>query len=302
MVHTTVIPDIHADPNRLEASLFMAQDDRIAFLGDFIDGHRQSEHDDHGVLTRVHELVETGRAVAVMGNHELNAILFHRTDRDGRPLRAHDEKNRKQHETFIDSFGIGTVEAYRWTEWFLTLPLWLDLGGLRLVHACWDADAIEKIAERRPDGRLHPMDLQEVAGKATEFAQAVERLTSGPELPLPNHYSFTDSKEIQRTEVRVAWWLEPGQTWQNAALSVPDPSSLPEGIVPSSAGVPFYPENAPPVLAGHYKMAGVPALATPQASSLDYPTSPCVYCWQGEAKLMPTNLKRISFDNGSPQK
>lgn len=296
MIHTTVIPDIHADSKRLEASLAVAQHDRIAFLGDFIDGY--SGHDDHAVLTRVRALVEEGRAVAVMGNHELNAILFHRADRNGRPLRARCEKNRKQHASFIDRFGIGTTEAYHWTEWFLTLPLWLDLGGLRLVHACWDADAIEKVAARRPDGRLHPIDLEEVAGKATDFAQAVEQLTSGPEVALPKHYSFADSKGSQRTDVRVAWWLEPGQSWRSAALSVPNPSALPEEIVPTSAGVPFYPTNAPPVLAGHYKMAGEPALATYQASSLDYPTNPCVYRWQGEARLMPTNLKKISFENG----
>ena len=25
-------------------------------------------------------------------------------------------------------------------EWFKTLPLWLDMGGIRVVHACWNDD------------------------------------------------------------------------------------------------------------------------------------------------------------------
>jgi len=290
MTNITVVPDIHANSARLDASIREAGDDRLAFLGDFIDAGKEGPDDDEGVLLRARDLIETGRAVAVLGNHELNAILFHRTNSQERPLRDRSDKNRAQHRSFIDRFGVGTAEALTWTEWFLTLPLWHDFGGLRIVHACWDATAIATIAERRPDGRLHPTDLLEVAAKETAFAQAVERLTSGPEVPLPADHVFEDHKGHRRSHVRVAWWLPPGATWREATLSVPDLGALPNGIIPASFGVPFYPADEPPVLVGHYKMRGDPCLATGQASSLDYSKTPLIYRWCGEKTLISENL------------
>lgn len=46
-----VIPDIHADPDRLDATLARL-DGPLAFLGDFIDG-KNGHGDDRAVLTRV---------------------------------------------------------------------------------------------------------------------------------------------------------------------------------------------------------------------------------------------------------
>ncbi|WP_416915726.1 MAG: hypothetical protein ACMUJJ_01715 [Roseicyclus sp.] len=186
---------------------------RIAFLGDFIDaGRNVLRPDDAAVLDRVMILVETGAAVGVMGNHELNALLFHRLDPNGVPLRSRDAKNATQHRSFCARFGIGTPEALDRTAWFLTLPLWLDLDGLRLVHACWDPDAIATIAARRPDGRLHEDDLEEVARKETAFAKAVDLLVSGPEIPLPAGIGFHDAAGHYRSQVRIAWWRSDART------------------------------------------------------------------------------------------
>lgn len=299
MTPITVIPDLHADPDRLAASLDAAGDDHIAFLGDFIDaGAAVATPDDDAVLTQVRSLVEDGRATAVMGNHELNAILFHRTDRHGAPLRARSQKNRDQHQSFLDRYGVASPEALHWTEWFLTLPLWREQHGLRLVHACWDEQAIATIAARRPDGLLHPADLQEVGENRTEFARAVDVLLKGPEARLPDGWSFLDGKDVRRTEVRVAWWMPPGGRWRDVALSVKDVAVLPDGVVPQEAGVCFYGADQPPVLAGHYKMKGRPALPTSQAASLDFPETPCVYHWRGEPALTPKNLTTL-FTTGA---
>lgn len=280
-----VIPDIHADPDRLEASLRAVGSGELAFLGDFIDAGKQvAQPDDRAVLTRVRALVEGG-AKAVMGNHELNAILFHHPDR----LRAHNEKNRAQHRSFIDAFGIATPEARDWTDWFMTLPLWLDLGGLRLVHACWSQPDIDLIAARRPDGRLRPEDLPEIANESTRFGKAVKTLTSGPEVSLPEGFAFSDFGGHPRTEMRVAWWRSAATTWREAALSVPDPLALPETALPSGILSEIYPADAAPVLVGHYKMTGEP-LVEGSAACLDYPGVPLTYRWQGESQLTRDNL------------
>jgi hypothetical protein len=186
-----------------------------------------------------------------------------------------------------------TPEALKWTDWFLTLPLWLELDGFRLVHACWDDDAIATVAERRPDGRLRVEDLLEVSEKKTKFAKAVERLTSGPEVELPNDIKFHDKNKHPRGHVRIAWWKAQIGTWREVALSVPDLSELPDAPVSGAENVPLYLNDAPPVFVGHYKMQGSPRLEGHNAICLDYPTEPCVYLWNGEARFTEDNLNPL---------
>lgn len=283
-----VIPDIHADLSRLEATLAKLDGVPLAFLGDFIDaGKRVARSDDRAVLERVRGLVDRG-AQAVMGNHELNAILFHHPDR----LRPDIEKNRDQHHSFIEAFGVGTPEARSWTDWFLTLPLWLDLDGLRLVHACWSIPDIALIAARRPDGRLRVEDLAEIADESTPFGCAVKTITTGPEVTLPPRYAFVDAGGHRRTQMRLAWWRSDADSWREAALSVPDPSTLPDAPLPPGVQAEIYPEDAPPVLVGHYKMTGAPRVSG-TAACLDYPAAPCVYRWRGETVLGGANLLTV---------
>lgn len=286
-----VIPDLHADPNRLEATLdALGPGARPAFLGDFIDG-KGAEADDEAVLRRVRGLIEAG-APAVMGNHELNAILYHTKGESGY-LRCHEDKNKKQHASFIARFGTATKAARYWTDWFLTLPLWHDRDGLRLVHACWSDRDIETVAKRREDGLLKSEDLAEVAANATPFARAVNRLVSGPEAKLPDGYSFLDNSGHRRTHVRIAWWRSCAHSWREAALSVPDPGELPDMSLPDVPDIELYPKTAAPVLVGHYKMTGRPMLESATAACLDYPDAPCAYRWRGESALHPGNLVTI---------
>lgn len=289
MTAWNVIPDLHADPARLRATLAaLGSEGRPAWLGDFIDGHG-AEPDDAAVLEAVRRHVEAG-APAVMGNHELNAILFHSEDEAG-PLRPRNPKNLRQHASFIRRFGIATPAALDWVGWFLTLPLWHEAeGGLRLVHACWNQRAIDLIAARRPDARLRPEDLPEVAAESTGFGRAVKLLLTGPEAALPAGAAFRDGYGTRRTQLRIAWWRPGARSWREAALSAGDPAALPEGMVGAKAGIDFYPEDAPPVLVGHYKMAGAPRIESPNAACLDYPRTPCAYRWRGEAALDPRHL------------
>lgn len=287
----TMIPDIHADPRLLDACLSMAAGSTPAFLGDFIDAGTGVDHaDDAAVLTRVRALIDAGEALAVMGNHELNAILFHRRGPDGDWLRRHSAKNRKQHRSFIEAFGIATPKARDWTGWLLSaLPLWHEGEGFRLVHACWDEVAIARIRARRPDGRLHPEDLPEIADESTDFGRAVKLITSGREVRLPEGWAFHDKNGDRRHHVRLSWWRA-GRTWRDAALSVPDRTELPGSPLPAGFTPAPWPDSAPPVFVGHYKMQGTPCLEAAHALCLDYPQTPCLYRWQGEARLLVGHL------------
>jgi len=133
----------------------------------------------------------------------------------------------------------------------------------------------------------------EVSEKKTKFSQAVERLTSGPEIHLPEGVNFMDGKDKQREHVRIAWWKAQNGTWRQVALSVPDLSALPDTPVSGAENVPLYPNDAPPVFVGHYKMQGSPRIEAHNAICLDYPTDPCVYLWKGEARLTEDNLNQL---------
>jgi len=289
----TIIPDIHADLERLNWSIDQANGSKMIFLGDLIDaGKPVKKPNDLAVLQRVSQLISDGCAYCILGNHELNAILFHRrSSTTNAPLRSHKEQNSKQHKSFIEAFGVESSDASSWTAWMLeALPLWLELDGLRIAHACWSEKAINIVKKRRPSGHLQLEDLEEVAAKTTEFALAVETITSGPEAKLPVGYSFTDNGGNKREHVRLSWWNAENNTWKKAALSVPDLSQLPTGELPVDLMGEIYSVDAIPVLVGHYKMKGVPNLQSSNASSLDYPMNKCVYQWSGESTLQSENL------------
>jgi hypothetical protein len=90
-----------------------------------------------------------------MGNHELNALAFHTPDpnKPGSHLRPHNEKNSNQHAETIRQVPAGELASY--LAWFRTLPLWLDLDGLRVVHACWDDPRMARISGSVTDEFLH---------------------------------------------------------------------------------------------------------------------------------------------------
>ena len=190
-----IIPDVHADIDRLTQTLLRLgympdgaswahPEGRIAaFLGDFIDMGRGNQ----SVLTLVRTMRDQGNAVAIMGNHELNALLYHRPglNADGTDdgyMRAHSAKNRDQHQTFLDEFPFGHPDTNEMMDWFLSRPLFLDLGSLRLVHTCWDDASMATIMDRRQDGLLAIDDLQEIAleNDASGFAEATVRTTAAP--------------------------------------------------------------------------------------------------------------------------
>lgn len=294
MTHT-IIPDIHADFSRMEWSIKHAgSGDQLIFLGDLIDaGKTVKIPTDLKVLKYLRELTDKGKALSILGNHELNAILFHRNYAlTGKPLRSHSPNNLKQHNSFIVEFGIQTKAAKYWTDWMLeTMPLWIEFDGFRVVHACWTQSDIEIVMDRRPTGHLKKEDLEEIALKESPFARAVESLVSGPEAKLPDPYFFNDNNGKARTEIRLAWWKYSSETWRDIALSVPNLDQLPDDKLDGDLLGDIYPENAKPVFVGHYKMKGKPQLQSNRATSLDFPAMPCVYNWQGEENLKPDHLR-----------
>ena len=73
---------------------------KVIFLGDFIDRGPKIRQ----VLEIVRPMIEEGKALAVMGNHELNDLAYHTEDPDlpGNFLRQHSDKNVGQHRQTVE--------------------------------------------------------------------------------------------------------------------------------------------------------------------------------------------------------
>ena len=142
-----IIGDIHGHAGKLTALLnalgyeerdgsYRHPERRVILLGDFIDRGPEIRE----TLRIARAMVERGHALAVMGNHEYNALCYAKPDGKGGFFRPHTEGNVNQHAATLEAFKGRQDEWHSYLEWFAKLPLFLNLGGLRVVHACWDDD------------------------------------------------------------------------------------------------------------------------------------------------------------------
>lgn len=180
---------------------------KVIFLGDFVDrGPEQVE-----VVAIARNMVEAGTALAVMGNHEFNAVAWATPDPNypGEYLRPHSDKNRKQHDAFLSQFGENSELHHDAVQWFRSLPLYLDLPGLRVVHACWHDPSFLKL-QACLDGanKVKESAWPVLASKGNEFYEALEVILKGMEVPLPDGAWFQDKDGHPRYHARMRWWWE----------------------------------------------------------------------------------------------
>ena len=275
-----IVPDIHGQAEKLDGLLSQlgwhsrpsglhasTPNQELVFLGDFIDRGRENKR----VIQTVRRVMDSGKAHAIMGNHELNAIHFHTLDpTTGNPLRSHTDKNKHQHANFLKEMPFGSAGAHESIEWMRSLPLYLEFSGFRAVHACWDESTIADLAAATTLGVLSKDQLADSAIKSEALFDLVETTTKGPEVALPVGHSFEDKDGHSRQNVRLKWWEGRARSWEEIAMSVPDPSALPSTPLPLELESRTYPANAKPVFFGHYWLTGEPRMQSENALCLDY--------------------------------
>lgn len=300
-----IIGDIHGHAATLQALLvelgyspvdgvWCHPERRAIFLGDFIDRGPQQR----GVIRIVRPMIDTGAALAVMGNHELNAIAYATPRPGGGHLREHNAKNYQQHRAFLDAYEY-TPEYHELIDWFCRLPLWLDLGNLRVVHACWDQISIDRIAaahDRR--GGLTNSLLYAATSRGNWEFDALETLLKGKEIPLPPGYSFFDKEGTQRHHIRVRWWDGDATTYRSVFLGHEESQTqIPDDEVEGDHLI-EYSHAAPPVFMGHYWLSGKPEPLADNIACLDYSVARpggklVAYRWNGEQKLLASNFVSV---------
>lgn len=306
-----IIGDIHGHASKLTALLrklgyretlgAWRHNDRSAiFVGDFID--RGSEGVD-----------DAGSALAVMGNHELNAIAWHTPDErsPGEYLRPrHTDpwgaRNRSQHQAFLAQVDNDPALHADLVSWFMSLPLWLDLPGLRVIHACWHDDYIDWLGGHLRDGRFltpellveattEPEDPAEKDSPTPSVFKAVETLLKGIEIQLPPPHSFEDKDGHVRHRIRTRWWDPDAHSYRQVALGDEIASQLPDEPAPAKARASS--ALTKPTFFGHYWMNGAPTVLHSRAACVDYSAgkggSLVAYQWDGESELTSTKFVSV---------
>ncbi len=269
---------------------------KLIFVGDFIDrGPKQLE-----VVDCAKAMVEGGHAMAVMGNHEFNAIAYATSDpKDGGFLRRHSERNKRNHQAFLDAVD-GDAEKYAEViDWFSTLPMWLELDKLRIIHACWDQGEIDKICYHYDNTPYLSEDLLTAASDPERWEhESLETLLKGKEIRLGDGHSFVDPGGIRRYNMRVRWWDTTATTYRSAFMG-------PEAALPHISTDTIkenhlvnYPQSEKPLFVGHYWMAGTPAPLMTNIACVDYSIARrdgklCAYRWDGEPELLANNFVTV---------
>jgi len=306
-----IIGDIHGYGNKLEEllkKLGYVQVGRnyrppirrkTVFLGDLID--RGS--DQKRVLEIARSMVDSGDAVCIMGNHEFNAISYATEDPGHpgeclRPNRGDGVKcgrNREQHAEFLEQVVEGSAAHKSWIEWFRTLPPFLDLGGIRVVHGCWDDQAVStlKVGGWGPGTVLSNALLFEVNRSGSSMKDARKLLTCGLELELPEGRFIRDKAGHKHTEIRIASWRDWASQVHEVALIPPGQEEQLHGMEWPSELVISAIEGTP-IFLGHHWFTGHPVIESPKLACLDWSAAkdgPLVcYRWDGESELSNDSL------------
>jgi hypothetical protein len=300
-----LIGDIHGHADKLEELLlklgYIKKDGayshphrKVLFVGDYIDrGPKIRE-----TLEIVKAMVDSKNAIALMGNHEYNALCFHFQETEGGHLRKHLIKNIIQHYETLKQFQNKQKEYEAYLDWFKTLPLYYETDTFRAVHACWDNKNIQYLMKTLDNGRLTDELIYQSVKKGTTLNMAIDQTLKGKEMKIPDGLFFADKDGTKRNKIRIKWWENPSQMTYKS-ISVEPINNLPEQPIELSElkSPDYYQNNEKNVFFGHYWLKGEPSLCKQNVCYLDYSVAKAgklvAYRLDGEITLDTQNLTYV---------
>ena len=199
------------------------QDRKLAFVGDFINRGPYSEK----VLELVKSLCEQGQATAVLGNHEFRLI---QNAVSGKPV---------------------PNEFAPFLQWLRSLPLFLELDSLRIVHAAWHFSSIALLKENVVSDDSF---IKETLIKKSPYSKATQHILSGIKVNIPKDLELFDRFGIRRSKGRLKWWMNLKEKPFSECFFSPMTPVVPDrfpGEIELFELEP-YPEHEKPVFIGHY--------------------------------------------------
>lgn len=278
-----LIGDVHGCAHTLEHLLDMLGYQKLGgvwrhplrmavFLGDIIDrGPRIRE-----ALHIVRDMVVAGQALCIMGNHEFNALGWSTPAAAGSGkqfVREHTPRHARLLQETLTQFEQHPADWQDFLAWFYELPLFVDAGRFRVVHACWDGGLIAPLRAQYPDGRIDEAFLKDSALPGSFAATVFDRLLRGTDMRLPDGLTLTGGDGLTRAFFRTKFWEDDPQTYGDIVFQ---PDALPELVAskPLSSteknALLRYGLDEPMLFVGHYWRSGKPAPIRPNLACLDY--------------------------------
>ncbi len=269
---------------------------KAIFVGDFINRGTEIRK----TIKIIRSMVESGNAFAILGNHEINAIIYHLTDKQDSLLVKRPNRYYPALIKTIKEFS--SPREAEWKDnlnWMRTLPLFLDFGDIRIVHACWSDEAVATAASVYEEGRIKKKTFRTIHKKADDdITKSVWLLTKGILLKMPSDLHVVNNKGVAPRSFRMRWWEKTeGMTFRNLSFeskyTLPD-YTVPLQIIPENEP---YPDDAPIVFFGHYCRGRGPIVVKPNICCVDS----CVtgsgvltaYRWSGEKQLDVENVVQV---------
>ncbi len=265
---------------------------KVIFVGDYVDRGPEIRE----TLQLVKAMTDSGAAIALMGNHEYNAVAYATADGKGDFLRSHNATHTRQHQATLDQFAGHESEWQSYLQWFRTLPLFADLGYARVVHACWDAENIDWL--KANNGNFLSDELLFASHvRGSKAYDVINETLKGKEFNIPAAYSWHDKDGHLRNANRVRWWVDPQDSNYGSFLFNCPPQLSSQ--IPTEIKVNIYPADAPPVFFGHYWLEdNFPVIQSNNVVCLDYSVakggSLVAYRWSGEQVLEVANFVSVS--------
>ncbi len=199
---------------------------------------------------------------------------------------------------FCSLVNLGSGSVSNWT-------LWLELGGIRVIHACWDPATMQRLgAKLGPNNTVTDELMVTMSTKGHEDYHDLEILIKGPEIKMPDGFKYKDKDEIVRSSARYAWW-DPQASTFDVAARIPDNCKAVDGTpfpqlpaVPIPSGNPEPYGDTIPLFFGHYWCTDEDEIISDHAMCVDYSAGKGgplkAYRWNGESKLDPS-VNLVSF-------
>ncbi len=288
------IGDIHGHYQKFESLLeklgytysdtlksYKHPDDRkIVVLGDFINVGMQNKQ----VLQCLYQMHQQGQAYIIAGNHEYFLLLLHNKTLQNKSTLWYYLK--RDYYPLYDEFKNNEAQLYFYLDWMATLPLYLDFGSVKAIHALWDEDAVQSIKNYNHAGLLI-----EAINENHQLKDNVNRLIMG----MTYKYNQTDSKKP--VYFRYMWWnaennLPVSQLFMHKwAVFSDDISSQ---VDTSSYKIKKTPDI---VFFGHYNLIGFPYITAPTKCCLDFGGAKggylTAYRWDDNHTLHEQNLVTV---------
>ena len=178
--HRPVHQRARAAHGRPEADgVYRHQGRQVIFVGDFIDRGPQISQV-LGIVRRCSKQARLGRLSATTNSTPWPTIPMIRI----RPANtcSHTPEHARQVRKTVAQ--LAPQELQDSLEWFRSLPLCLDLDGLRVVHACWDDRAVNQITQGLAEhGGITRSFLHSACKKCQPLFIPVDMILKGKEAP-----------------------------------------------------------------------------------------------------------------------